>query len=102
MKDIRMSIEELKQMAATIRSDIIEMICTAAAGHPGGSLSAVEILISLYGHAMRHKPDQPDWEDRDRLIVSKGHCSPVTLFPDSLGKLTRNRCDDGSSSIRTP
>lgn len=61
-----------------MRREIIEAVNRAGCGHPGGSLSAVEIFITLYGYKMRHKPDQPDWKDRDRLIVSKGHCTPVT------------------------
>ncbi len=72
-----MSIDELKQMAATIRSDIIEMICTAAAGHPGGSLSATDIVTALYFRMMRIDPQNPQWPDRDRFILSKGHACPV-------------------------
>ena len=67
----------LKQKAVQYRKDILQMLNQAGSGHPGGSLSAVEILISLYEYGMKHKPDEPQWEDRDRLIVSKGHVSPV-------------------------
>ncbi len=70
-------VTELKKMALTMRKEILEAVHRAKCGHPGGSLSAVEILISLYGHKMNHRPQQPDWEDRDRLVISKGHCSPV-------------------------
>jgi transketolase len=72
-----MSVEELKQIAATIRCDIIEMICTAQAGHPGGSLSAADVVTALYFRLMRIDPANPGWEDRDRFILSKGHACPV-------------------------
>ncbi|MBT8372610.1 MAG: transketolase, partial [Deltaproteobacteria bacterium] len=72
-----MSIKELEQMAATIRCDIIEMICTAQAGHPGGSLSATDIVTALYFRIMQIDPENPQWPDRDRFILSKGHACPV-------------------------
>ncbi|MCU0520160.1 MAG: transketolase [Anaerolineae bacterium] len=64
-------------MAGTIRCDIIEMICTAQAGHPGGSLSAADIVTALYFRVMRIDPRNPSWPDRDRFILSKGHACPV-------------------------
>ena len=72
-----MSVDQLKQMAATIRCDIIDMICTAGAGHPGGSLSAADIVTALYFRVMRLDPADPGWPDRDRFILSKGHACPV-------------------------
>ena len=72
-----MSITDLERMAATIRCDIIEMITTAQAGHPGGSLSAADIVTALYFRVMRLDPENPDWPDRDRFILSKGHACPV-------------------------
>ena len=72
-----MSVEELEKMAVIIRCDIIDMICTAAAGHPGGSLSATDIVTALYFRVMRIDPSNPDWPDRDRFILSKGHACPV-------------------------
>jgi transketolase len=72
-----MSVEELKQMAATIRCDIIEMVCTATAGHPGGSLSSADVVTALYFRMMRVDPQNPQWPDRDRFILSKGHACPV-------------------------
>ncbi len=72
-----MSIEELEKMAVIIRCDIIDMICTAAAGHPGGSLSAADVVTALYFRVMRIDPQNPDWPDRDRFILSKGHACPV-------------------------
>lgn len=71
------SIEELKNRAKQIRRDIIEMTYKAASGHPGGSLSATEILTALYFSVMRHDPKNPHWPDRDRLILSKGHATPL-------------------------
>jgi transketolase len=71
------SIAELQDLAKTIRRDIVTMIGTAGSGHPGGSLSAVEILTALYFKVMRHNPGDPHWPDRDRFILSKGHAAPV-------------------------
>jgi transketolase len=72
-----MSVDELKQMAVAIRCDIIEMIASANAGHPGGSLSAADIVTALYFRVMNIDPQRPDWPDRDRFILSKGHACPV-------------------------
>ena len=72
-----LDIESFKQKAIVFRRDILEMLEAAGSGHPGGSLSAVEIMIALYGYAMDHDPKNPSWDERDRLIVSKGHVSPV-------------------------
>ena len=77
MNQTPMSVEELEQVAATIRCDIIEMICTAQAGHPGGSLSATDVVTALYFRMMRLDPENPRWPDRDRFILSKGHACPV-------------------------
>lgn len=70
-------IEALKSRAKVIRRDIIKMITAAGSGHPGGSLSAVEILVSLYFHKLRHDPKNPNWSERDRFLLSKGHAAPV-------------------------
>ncbi len=72
-----MSIEELKVMAGMIRRDIIEMVTSAQSGHPGGSLSATDVVTALYFRVMRLDPKKPDWPDRDRFILSKGHACPV-------------------------
>jgi transketolase len=72
-----MNIGELKVMAATVRCDIIEMIAAANAGHPGGSLSAADIVTALYFRIMQIDPKNPGWPDRDRFILSKGHACPV-------------------------
>jgi transketolase len=64
-------------MAAGVRLDILEMIHLAGSGHPGGSLSAVEILVDLYFRQMRIRPAEPSWDGRDRFILSKGHAAPA-------------------------
>ncbi|KAB3533551.1 transketolase [Alkaliphilus serpentinus] len=68
---------QLKEIATTIRKSIIEMLYEAGSGHPGGSLSATDILTVLYYHEMKVDPDNPQWEDRDRFVLSKGHAAPV-------------------------
>jgi transketolase len=74
---VPLSVGDLTAKAAVIRCDIIEMITTAAAGHPGGSLSATDIVTALYFRVMRLDPARPDWPERDRFILSKGHACPV-------------------------
>jgi transketolase len=69
--------QELAEIAKKIRRHIVEMIGEAKSGHPGGSLSAVEILVTLYWDVMRHDPANPKWPARDRFILSKGHAAPV-------------------------
>jgi transketolase len=71
------SVAEMEAMAKKLRRHIVTMIGKAGSGHPGGSLSAVEILTALYFKMMRHKPQDPHWEDRDRFILSKGHAAPL-------------------------
>src|SRR5712672_2264646 len=68
---------ELQAIAKRVRREIVQMIGEAKSGHPGGSLSAVEILTTLYFDVMRHDPSNPKWPDRDRFILSKGHACPV-------------------------
>ena len=68
---------ELQQIARNIRVHIIEMLEKSQSGHPGGSLSAVEILTALYFKEMRIDTANPRWEDRDRFVLSKGHGTPV-------------------------
>ncbi|MDO8685233.1 MAG: transketolase [Clostridiales bacterium] len=69
--------ELLKEKTKKIRCNIIKMITVAGSGHPGGSLSAVDIVTYLYFHRMNVDPMNPKWEDRDRFVLSKGHCCPV-------------------------
>jgi len=68
---------ELKEMANKLRRHVIIMTATAGSGHPGGSLSAADIITALYFKVMRHNPGNPQWQDRDRFILSKGHAAPV-------------------------
>ena len=69
---------ELRDRATSLRKRIVEMLAAAGSGHPGGSLSAVEILTALYfGGFLRYDPQYPDWPDRDRFILSKGHGVPA-------------------------
>jgi len=69
--------ETRQRLAAEFRYVITDMICRAGSGHLGGSLSLVEIIITLYYHIMRVDPENPEWEDRDRLVLSKGHGGPA-------------------------
>lgn len=70
-------IAELKSKANKIRKDIVRMITEAKSGHPGGSLSAADVVTALYFNVMRHKPENPKWKNRDRFILSKGHAAPL-------------------------
>ena len=70
-------ISGLEQKAKKVRRYIIEMLANAGSGHPGGSLSASDIMTALYFNKMKHNPKDPKWPDRDRFILSKGHCAPV-------------------------
>ena len=70
-------VESLEEQAVQLRRDIVEMIHAAKAGHPGGSLSAVDMITALYFHVMRIDPQNPRWEDRDRFVLSKGHACPA-------------------------
>lgn len=71
------SVDDLKSIAKRVRRNIIRMVAAANSGHPGGSLSAVEIMVALYFRVARHDPKNPSWPDRDRLVISKGHATPV-------------------------
>ena len=79
-------IKELETIANQIRVDIIEMIGRSGSGHPGGSLSIADIVAALYFYKMNLKPDQPEWEDRDRFVLSKGHGAPALYSALSLAK----------------
>ncbi|MGD9116811.1 MAG: transketolase [Dehalococcoidia bacterium] len=67
----------MEAMAKKLRRHIVSMVGKAGSGHPGGSLSAVEIVTALYFKMMRHKPLDPHWPGRDRFILSKGHAAPL-------------------------
>ncbi len=70
-------IHELEEKARQIRLSIVQMLAKAGSGHPGGSLSSTDILTCLYFSVMRHNPHDPDWPERDRFHLSKGHCCPA-------------------------
>jgi len=72
-----LSLEDMKVVTKRLRRHIISMIGKASSGHPGGSLSAVEIVTALYFSVLRHKPLDPCWSERDRFILSKGHAAPL-------------------------
>jgi transketolase len=67
----------LEAKALDIRRDIIKMIGLAGSGHPGGSLSAADLVAAIYFYALKHDPQNPKWKERDRFILSKGHAAPV-------------------------
>ncbi|RYD07101.1 hypothetical protein N752_00535 [Desulforamulus aquiferis] len=70
-------IAELQERAKTIRRHIISMLCEAGSGHPGGSLSAADMVAALFFDTMRLDPENPEWQGRDRFVLSKGHAAPV-------------------------
>jgi len=70
-------VEELEKMAKQVRKGIIEAVYSNKSGHPGGSLSIADILTVLYFKEMNINVKNPNWEERDRLVLSKGHCSPA-------------------------
>jgi len=70
-------IKELELKAKLIRRLIVQMISRAGSGHPGGSLSATDLLTVLFFSVLRHNPKEPLWPDRDRFHMSKGHCCPL-------------------------
>ena len=68
---------EMKGKTRKLRVDILKMICEAGSGHPGGSLSAIDILTVLYNKVLSHDPKNPSWSGRDRFVLSKGHVCPA-------------------------
>ena len=69
--------QELMDMAKIIRKDIVSMLTESASGHPGGSLSAADVVTTLFFNEMNIDPKNPKMEDRDRFVLSKGHAAPV-------------------------
>ena len=70
-------LQQLKIMACKVRMGVIEGTHAAKSGHPGGSLSCADMITYLYGKKLRIDPQDPTWEDRDRFVLSKGHCAPA-------------------------
>jgi transketolase len=70
-------VDHLTGVARELRISDIEMITEAGSGHPGGTLSAADMIAALYFHKLRLRPEEPLWEGRDRFILSKGHCIPI-------------------------
>ena len=84
--------DELARKAWRYRLDIIEMLAEAGSGHPGGSLSALDIVSSIYHYKLRHRPAEPRWTGRDRLVLSKGHGVPAQyVVMADLGYFERDR-----------
>ena len=77
MASTALDVTQLRRLASELRQEILRMIAKAGSGHPGGSLSMVELLVGLYWHALRHDPKRPDWPDRDLFLLSKGHGCPA-------------------------
>jgi transketolase len=74
---MKLTLEEQKAKARHLRAEIVRMVYKAKSGHPGGSLSVLEILMALYYNTARIDPKNPAWEDRDRIVLSKGHAAPA-------------------------
>jgi len=112
MMSSRKDFPELENKAKRIRRHIIKMIAEAGSGHPGGSLSATEIITVLFFNKMRYKADDPKWGDRDRFVLSKGHAAPALYAAlaeagffsvDELKNLRKiNSILQGHPSIITP
>jgi len=73
----RTGVADLERKARILRCHIIRMLCTAGSGHPGGALSSADIVAALFFRHLKHHPSEPDWPDRDRFILSKGHSAPL-------------------------
>jgi|TARA_Y100000310_G_scaffold70285_1_gene65898 transketolase len=103
---------DLKQKAKELRRDIINIVYNAKSGHPGGSLSEIDVLVALYHHKLIIDAKNPKWEDRDRFVLSKGHASPgfyavlasKGYFPKSEldGFRKSNRMLQGHPELNTP
>lgn len=90
-----MNTAELSKICRQVRRDIINMTANAGSGHPGGSLSAVELMASVFHNHMRLDPNNPKWEDRDRFVLSKGHSAPCYYAVlASLGFIDRSEYEN--------
>ena len=73
---VSLQVEGLERISKELRRDIVSMTHMAASGHPGGSLSEIDILTALYFNVLNIDPEKPDWSDRDRFVLSKAHACP--------------------------
>ncbi|MEM4364229.1 MAG: 1-deoxy-D-xylulose-5-phosphate synthase N-terminal domain-containing protein, partial [Candidatus Diapherotrites archaeon] len=73
----KLNYEELKEKSRLLRKDILYMTTKAGSGHPTSSFSCIDILVALYFNVMNHDPKNPEWKERDRFIMSKGHAAPA-------------------------
>ena len=80
-------IARLKRIARKLRANVVRMIAAAGSGHNGGSLSAIDVITYLYFHRMRIDPASPRWPDRDRFVLSKGHCCPAPYAVLAVGAI---------------
>ena len=76
-EEVATELKRLEEIACETRKWVIKMTHAAGSGHPGGSLSATDIITVLYFHTMNHRPKEPKWPDRDRFVLSKGHAAPA-------------------------
>jgi len=74
---VKDTVTALQEKARCLRVDIVRMLHRSKSGHTGGSLSVIDLVTVLYYHKMRHKPEDPQWPGRDRLVLSKGHAAPA-------------------------
>ena len=82
----RPDVKALQEKAKELRKTVLRMLANAGSGHTGGSLSLVEILIALYTYKLKYNPKDPNWRDRDRLVLSKGHgCSALYAVLSEVG-----------------
>src|SRR5262245_17876373 len=72
-----MTTKQLELKANDVRQDIIKMLVAAGSGHSAGPLGMADIFTALYFEVLKHRPKQPDWPERDRLVLSNGHITPV-------------------------
>ena len=96
------SVAELEVLARKIRRHIVSMIGKAGSGHPGGSLSAVEIVTALWFKIMRHKPQDPCWPERDRFVLSKGHAEVDPQSGVRKNGVLRNTVSGGGGIMHGP
>lgn len=73
----KLTVEELDKKAVEIRRDIIKMLEEAGSGHPAGSMGLADVFTAMYFDILKHDPKNPDWDERDYLILSNGHVAPV-------------------------